>query len=247
MPLHFNATHFSAMLCLCPSVHCFAQRRNSFAFLIVDFPLPRRAIPCHSNASPLDTSPFPCRAGLFNAVPEPFKTVLYHCYPLLNYAFTSLGISFPPRCKPYLDDALPLRRVAKQRISFAMPCLTLLFLCLAKRGWALPLPYFSTLCCSFALLRYASPRKAFAALHVPKQNSAGPMQFLAVRRSASPLFLCCARRNPAELSFAFAHPIDAMPCHCEAHQITANPFHCPVRRAYQPAFSSGKKFASCIM
>lgn len=108
--------------------------------------------------------------------------MLYHCYPLLNYAFTSLGISFPPRCKPYLDDALPLRRVAKQRISmvdrrisFAMPCLTLLFLCLAKRGWALPLPYFSTLCCSFALLIYASPRKAFAALHVPKQNSAGPM------------------------------------------------------------------------
>lgn len=234
MPLHFNATHFSAMLCLCPSVHCFAQRRNSFAFLIVDFPLPRRAIPCHSNASPLDTSPFPCRAGLFNAVPEPFKTVLYHCYPLLNYAFTSLGISFPPRCKPYLDDALPLRRVAKQRISFAMPCLTLLFLCFAEIRIA---P--QSLRCS------SRPKTELSRAYAVLGRAA--LRLSAAMPGRTPLFLCCARRNPAELSFAFAHPIDAMPCHCEAHQITANPFHCPVRRAYQPAFSSGKKFASCIM
>lgn len=63
-------------------------------------------------------------------------------------------------------------------------------------------------------------------------------------RSLAELLLCCARRNPAEPSFAFAQPIDAMPCHCEAYQIIANPRHCPVRRAYQPAFSSGKKLSS---
>ncbi len=130
LPLHINAAHLLARSRLTFSFHSVPMQCLSHASRPFTLPLPRRAIPCHSNASPLDTSPFPCRAGLFNAVPEPFKTLLYHCYPLLNYAFTSLGISFPPRCKPYLDDALPLRRVAKQRISMADRRISLLFRCL---------------------------------------------------------------------------------------------------------------------
>ena len=142
----------------------------------------------------------------------------------------------------------------------------------AKHLPAAPLQHYASLRFSIALLRYALPRKAFAVLPVPKQNSACPMQFLTVRRSASPL-LCLAvlrfsfaARGATSLDLALpllslstqcpapaiplricALRVAAVRCHRKAYPSDATHRRRPVRRPYQPAFSSGKKFASCIM
>lgn len=62
-------------------------------------------------------------------------------------------------------------------------------------------------------------------------------------------FLCCAQQNSASPLLASAPPLrfKAVQNHCDPWLTSASRCHCPVRRAYQPAFSSGKKFASCIM
>ena len=56
------------------------------------------------------------------------------------------------------------------------------------------------------------------------------------------------------LCISFVMPLDAAPYSAAAApfqliaaRLAAVQFRCPVRRAYQPAFSSGKKFASCII
>lgn len=177
---------------------------------------------------------------------------------------------------------MPLLFRAHQGDSFRCPaiarhCFSILRLHYAKHLPAAPLQHHASLHFSIALPRYASPRKASAVLLVPKQNSAYPMQFLAVRRSASPLLgfstlclsfatrgtspqrlatamprpasplLCPARLCPAIPLRICALRVAAVRCHRKAYPSDATHRHCPVRRAYQPTFSSGKKFASSVM
>ena len=96
------------------------------------------------------------------------------------------------RCLASLISAVPLLFRAHRGDSFRCPaiachCFSILRLHYAKHLPAAPFQHYVSLHFSIALPRYASPRKASAVLLVPKQNSAYPMQFLAVRRSASPL------------------------------------------------------------
>lgn len=162
------------------------------------------------------------------------------------------------RCLASLISAIPLLFRAHQGDSFRCPaiachCFSILRLHYAKHLPAAPLHRYDSLRFSIALLRYASPRKAVAVLLVPKQNSACPMQFLAVRRSTSPL-LCFAKLSlsspllgEAGLGIAVAMLLKSSQLLRRSRPSHAVLSHCPVRRAYQPAFSSGKKFASSVM
>ena len=154
----------------CVSVRGDSLLCHSIALRFISMPLP-------NNASPLIPSPLRfCARRLFTL--HSFATLPDRTLPRLRYAL--------------LNPTLPLLFRAHRGDSFRYPaiachCFSILRLRYAKRLPAAPLQHFVSLHFSIALPRYASPRKASAVLLVPKQNSAYPMQFLAVRRSASPL------------------------------------------------------------
>lgn len=226
--------------------------------------------PCVSNrrfsvATPSNSLPFQCIAPRHVAFPlqgrafqRRSRAIQNGALPLLPTSQLRLYItghffSTPLQTLSGRCTSITTRRQATHFLCHALPYSAFPLLGEAGLGIAAAILFNSLLFLCFAEIRIAP--QSLRCSSRPKTELSRAYAVLgraALRLSAAmpgrtPLFLCCARRNPAELSFAFAHPIDAMPCHCEAHQITANPFHCPVRRAYQPAFSSGKKFASCIM
>lgn len=173
------------MLCDAVAIQSSAEPLRSLAHLSL---LVHR--PCFTSPTPASPLRF-CARRLFT-LPFLCYTLPDHTLPRLRYAL--------------LNPTLPLLFRAHRGDSFRYPaiachCFSILRLRYAKRLPAAPLQHFVSLHFSIALPRYASPRKASAVLLVPKQNSAYPMQFLAVRRSASPLlslpritllFLCCA-------------------------------------------------------
>lgn len=191
------------------------------------------------------------------------NSLRYLAFPLLRETQPSLAVavlfnSLLFLCLAYLSPTPPLLFRAHRGDSFRCPaiachCFSILRLHYAKHLPAAPFRRYASLRFSFALPRYASPREASAVLLVPKQNSAYPMQFLAVRRSASPL-LCFAKLSlsspllgEAGLGIAVAMLLKSSQFLRRSRPSHAVLSHCPVRRAYQPAFSSGKKFASSVM
>lgn len=130
-------------------------------------------------------------------------TLAFLCTALPFLCYTKHDCTLPCLRYALLHPAMPLLFRAHRGDSFRCPaiarhCFSILRLHYAKHLPAAPLQHHASLHFSIALPRYASPREASAVLLVPKQNSAGPMQFLTVRRSTSPL-LCLA-----VLRFSFA-------------------------------------------
>ena len=159
--------------------------------------------------APLHQTPMNCAlAFLCTAFPFLFHTERYLTLLCLRYAL--------------LHPTMPLLFRAHRGDSFRCPaiachCFSILRLHYAKRLPAAPFQRYASLHFSIALPRYASPREASAVLLVPKQNSAYPMQFLAVRRSTSPLLSLALPR------FSFAWRSGAGRCRCHASQIFAVP------------------------
>lgn len=167
-------------------------------------PLPNNALPLspspvHSCARRLFTLPF-LYSALQDFTPPCLRCAL-HCITPPCHCFSG-------RIEATHFDAQPSRVTAIPHLRYA------------KHLPAAPFHRYASLHFSIALPRYASPRKAFAALHVPKQNSAWPMQFLTVRRSTSPL-LCLA-----VLRFSFAAQNSTKLCRCCAFQLSAVPLLC---------------------
>ena len=115
----------------------------------------RRLISMPSHRAPLllNTSPSLCKTSPSGSVAAPRQSPLFLCVAEIRIAPRSLRCSSRPKTELSRAYAIPGR--AAPCLSVAEPCATSLFLCLAKRGWALPLPYFSTLCCSLALPSFA--------------------------------------------------------------------------------------------
>ena len=145
-----------------------------------------------------------------------------HSFSLRILCYTKHNSS--PPCLRYAlpNSTLPLPRLANLCRSVAFPgasrrlfrcpaiachCFSILRLHYAKHLPAAPFQHYVSLHFSIALPRYASPRKASAVLLVPKQNSAYPMQFLAVRRSASPLLSLPCITPPVLASHHSALPV----------------------------------------
>ena len=156
------------------------QPRIALAFLC--------AAPCQSIALRFISMPLPNNASPLFAISELFYSLLLRCC-------ACLGPSMPLLFQAHRGDSFRCPAIACH-------CFSILRLRYAKHLQATPFQRYANLRFSFALPRYASPRKSFAAFHVPKQNSAGPMQFLTVRRSTSPL-LCLAPLHLALHHFAY--------------------------------------------
>ncbi len=165
---------------------------------------PLRAFARYFHAAPsrFDSSQCHCQTMRCRSAPRPCNSLRYLAFPLLRETQPSLAVavlfnSLLFLCLAYLSPTPPLLFRAHRGDSFRCPaiachCFSILRLHYAKHLPAAPLQHHASLHFSIALPRYASPREASAVLLVPKQNSAGPMQFLAVRRSTSPL-LCFAK------------------------------------------------------
>ena len=193
------------MLCDAVAIQSSAEPLRSLAYPSFSmhrpcFTSPTPASPLRFCARRLFTLPFHRASIHLNAIAKQcFAShsfaLAFLCAATLYFAF--LCYTLPDRTLPrlryaLLNPTLPLLFRAHRGDSFRYPaiachCFSILRLRYAKRLPAAPLQHFVSLHFSIALPRYASPRKASAVLLVPKQNSAYPMQFLAVRRSASPL------------------------------------------------------------
>lgn len=199
MPLIFATEHDRASHNIALQNRCFAPLHQAplncaLAFLCTAFPF--LALLCHSFAIHSVTLPLPRLANLCCSVAA-------HTRVFRRRAVAVLFNSLLFLCHAYLSPTPPLLFRAHQGDSFRCPaiarhCFSILRLHYAKHLPAAPLQRYASLHFSIALPRYASPREASAVLLVPKQNSAWPMQFLAVRRLASSL-LCLA-----VLRFSFA-------------------------------------------
>ena len=111
------------------------------------------SMPSHRVSLLLNTSPSLCKTSPSGSVAAPRQSPLFHCVAEIRIAPRSLCCSSGSKTELSLSYAVLGR--AALHLSVAEPCATSLFLCLAKRGRALPLPYFSTLCCSLALPSFA--------------------------------------------------------------------------------------------
>ena len=193
------------MLCDAVAIQSSAEPLRSLAHLSLlvhrpCFTSPTPASPLRFCARRLFTLPFHRASIHLNAIAKQcFASrsfaLAFLCAATLYFAF--LCYTLPDRTLPrlryaLLNPTLPLLFWAHRGDSFRYPaiachCFSILRLHYAKHLPAAPFQHYVSLHFSIALPRYASPRKASAVLLVPKQNSAYPMQFLAVRRSASPL------------------------------------------------------------
>lgn len=150
------------------------------------------------------------------------------------FAFTMQNISQRLRCSTTPVSTFPLRcrdthRPAKPSPLFTSQNRTQPGLCNSRPSGALPLRC------------YASPYSAFPLLRNAQLSCA-----VAVLFNSLP-FLCNATQGRARRTQAFAVLGQAALSSAIAPPGTAHPRRCFVRRAYQPAFSSGKKFASSVM
>ena len=164
---------------------------------------PLRAFAARLEAPPSLALAFLCAATLYFSIPLLYRALLHSALP--NCTLPCLTALCP--CLASLISAFPLLFRAHRGDSFRCPaiachCFSILRLHYAKHLPAAPLQHHASLHFSIALPRYASPREASAVLLVPKQNSAYPMQFLAVRRSTSPLLRLALPR----FSFAVRRP-----------------------------------------
>ena len=128
------------------------------------------------------------------------------------------------------------------------------FRCCAMRIRAIPSPFQrkTALRVSVAASRYTLLRCTIPLIHVTNPRIALAFLCAETLYFAIPLPCSSAHRNAAALLFnslpflCFAWQSGAGHCRRYALQNLAILNRCPVRRANQPAFSSGKKFASCI-
>lgn len=176
-PSRFDSSQYHCQTMLCCSVrrHCFSAHCFAIPWLYIALPyaaLPplRIASPYHSVAFPgtsrrlismpshrmallLNTSPSLCETSPSRSISALRQSPLFLCVAEIRIAPQSLCCSSGSKTELSLSYAVLGR--AALHLSVAEPCATSLFLCLAKRGRALPLPYFSTLCCSLALPSFA--------------------------------------------------------------------------------------------
>lgn len=149
-------------------------------------------------------------------------------------------------CAETLYFAIPLLDNAFRRVAIAFPGTSRRLVSMPSHRVSLILNASPSLC-------ETSPSSSVAA---PRQS---PLFHCVAEIRIAPRSLCCSSGSKTELSLSYAvldcaalHLSVATPCAaslflCSAPPGTADPRRCFVRRAYQPAFSSGKKFASCIM
>ena len=178
--------------------------------------------------------------------------------------------SIPFQCCDNQITVLPLLHVTCQRITLALLCAAALYFAIPSRYVAGPFHAVAFPGASRRLVPMPSHRAPLLLNTSPSLCKTSPSRSVAAPRQ-SPLFLCvaeiriapqslcCSSGSKTELSLPYAvlncaalHLSAAPLCAtslflCCAPPGTADPRRCFVRRAYQPAFSSGKKFASCIM
>lgn len=188
-------------------------------------PLLTVAVLCNSIASRLKANPLRSFARQFQAMPSRFDSSQCHCQ-------TMLCRSVPRPCIPVRVDSLLCH-------SFTPPCKTLLR------------PAFAVLCITPPCHCFSGHIKATRSDTQPSRVTASQCFAFAVLRKAA-LFSaiaprCVDLRYDSILCISFAVPLGTAPRRCDAPPGLAVPGRCFARRAYQPAFSSGKKFASCTM
>lgn len=163
---------------------------------------------------------FLCAATLYFAIPLLYFARPYFASPPLRFAPLHLAVAFPNTSKQLISTR-------SHRVS---------------------------------LLLNTSPSLSKTCLsHSISALRQSPLFLCVAEIRIAPQSLCCSSGSKTELSLPYAvldcaalHLSVATPCAaslflCCAPPGTAYPRRCFVRRAYQPAFSSGKKFASCIM
>ena len=164
--------------------------------------------------------------------------------PLLPVTNPRLALAFLYAATLYF--AIPSRYVAGRVHAIAFPGAS-------RRLVPMPSHRVSLLLNTSPSLCETSPSHSISAL---RQS---PLFLCVAEIRIAPQNLCCSSGSKTELSLSYAvldcaalHLSAAAPCAtslflCCAPPGTAYPRRCFARRAYQPAFSSGKKFASCIM
>lgn len=211
---------------------------------------------------------FRCSAMPCHSIPFHSNARQRFAFPLLTSAFPYCSLASPFLCPAGLRGTMPLRSSARpfssaRSYSFAILLKSLRPVAFASRLIANPRSALALLCA--ATLYFAMPlpcpsaqRPADALLNIACLCSSATMLFTSMLflccacHRVSPFintspFLCCATRSSAPPFLAFAQLFASLLFLCCAPPGTAYPRRCFVRRAYQPAFSSGKKFASCIM
>lgn len=217
-PLRFKAVQNHCVPWPLPASRCIAIASRLKAN-------PLRAFAARLEAPPSLALAFLCAATLYFAIPLLYRALLHSALP---------------------NCTLPLPSIAILCISVAFPGTS-------RRLISMPSHRVSLLLNTSPSLCKTSPSGSVAA---PRQS---PLFHCVAEIRIAPRSLCCSSGSKTELSLPYA-VLDcaalrlsvATPCAtslflCCAPPGTADPRRCFVRRAYQPAFSSGKKFASCIM
>lgn len=186
---------------------------------------PLRAFAARLEAPPSLALAFLCAATLYFSIPLLYRALLHSALP---------------------NCTLPLPSIANLCISVAFPGAS-------RRLISMPSHRVSLLLNTSPSLCKTSPSGSVAA---PRQS---PLFHCVAEIRIAPRSLCCSSGSKTELSLSYAvlgraalHLSVATPCAtslflCCAPPGTADLRRCFTRRPYQPAFSSGKKFASCIM
>ena len=231
------------------------------ATLYFAIPLPCRPTRRHSFAPPAYAAPCHCVPPRVHSVPHaaiplPFCSSLFAPLPLLHVTNPRLALAF--LCAATLYFAIPLLYFARPYFAspplrIASPHHAVAFPGASRRLISIPSHRVSLFLNTSPSLCETSPGSSVAA---PRQS---PLFHCVAEIRIAPQSLCCSSGAKTELSLSYAvlgraalRLSVATLCAtslflCCAPPGTANPRRCFVRRAYQPAFSSGKKFASCIM
>lgn len=202
------------------------------------------SMPLPNNASPLSPSPLRFCARRLFTLPFLCSTILRRSSPFLSFSILCYSVAaralarqchcFSRRIEATHFDAQPSRVTASQYFAFTMRNVSQLL-------------HFS-----------ATPVSAFPLRCRDTHRPAKPLLFFWFQNRTQPI-LCSSWPCGAPPLRCCAFQLSAVPLQCHAGRSKAHPSlrrsgpgravlsHCPVWRAYQPAFSSGKKFASCIM
>ena len=215
----------------------------------VPWPLP--ASRCIAIASRLKANPHRAFAAQYRASPSRFDSSQCHCQTMLCSSVLHPCISVHCFAIPWLYIALPY--AASPPLRIASPYHAVAFPGTSRRLISTPSHRAPLLLNTSPSLCKTSPSGSISAL---RQS---PLFHCVSEIRIAPRSLCCSSGSKTELSLPYAvldcaalHLSVATPCAaslflCCAPPGTADLRRCFVRRAYQPAFSSGKKFASCIM
>jgi hypothetical protein len=237
------------MLCDAVAIQSSAEPLRSLAHLSL---LVHR--PCFTSPTPASPLRF-CARRLFTL---PFHRASIHLNAIAKQCFASRSFALAFLCAATLYFAIPLLYLARPYFAspplrIAQPNLAVAFPRASRRLISIPSHRVSLFLNTSPSLCETSPSGSVAAL---RQS---PLFHCVAEIRIAPQSLCCSSGSKTELSLPYAvldcaalHLSVATPCAaslflCCAPPGTAYPRRCFVRRAYQPAFSSGKKFASCIM